>query len=45
MIKELEILRRMDHPNVITVLETFESKKYLFIVTELLISGNLDEII
>ncbi|CAD8095496.1 unnamed protein product [Paramecium sonneborni] len=45
VIKELEILRKMDHPNVITVFETFESQKYIFIITELLISGNLDDIL
>ncbi|CAD8179457.1 unnamed protein product [Paramecium pentaurelia] len=45
VIKELDILRKMDHPNVITVLETFESQKYVFIITELLISGNLDDIL
>ncbi|CAD8177942.1 unnamed protein product [Paramecium octaurelia] len=45
IIKELEILRKMDHPNVISVLETFESQKSVFIVTELLVSGNLDDIL
>ncbi|CAD8088989.1 unnamed protein product [Paramecium primaurelia] len=45
IIKELEILRKMDHTNVITVLETFESQKSVFIVTELLNSGNLDHIL
>jgi calcium/calmodulin-dependent protein kinase I len=44
-IKELGILRKMDHPNVMTILETFESMKYLFIVSELLTFGNLDDIL
>lgn len=43
--KEIDILRKMDHPNVISLLETFETKKYVFLITELFIYGCLDDVI
>ncbi|CAD8105937.1 unnamed protein product [Paramecium sonneborni] len=45
IIKELDILRKMDHPNVVQLLETFETQKYIFLITELLAYGSLDDVI
>ncbi|CAK60095.1 unnamed protein product (macronuclear) [Paramecium tetraurelia] len=45
IIKEIDILRKMDHPNVISLLETFETQKYIFLITELFIYGSLDDVI
>ncbi|CAD8110530.1 unnamed protein product [Paramecium sonneborni] len=45
ILKEIDILRKMDHPNVIQLLETFETQKYIFIITELFAYGSLDDII
>jgi len=31
---ELEIMRKLDHPNVIKLYEVFEDKKYIYFVME-----------
>ena len=44
--KEVEILRDLDHPNIVKVLEGYVDRKYLYIVTEFVKGGELfDEII
>lgn len=32
LIKEIEILRIMNHENVVSILETFENEQYIFLV-------------
>ena len=38
---EIEVLKNLDHPNIIKYIETFENKDYLYIVTELCEGGEL----
>ena len=33
-VNEVEILKMMDHPNIIKIYETFEDEKNVFLVTE-----------
>lgn len=40
---EAEILRKMDHPNIIKLYEIFEDKKYYYIIMEFLTGGELFE--
>lgn len=40
---EAEILRKLDHPNIIKLYEIFEDKKYYYIITEFLTGGELFE--
>lgn len=40
---EAEILRKLDHPNVVKLYEIFEDKKYYYIITEFLTGGELFE--
>ena len=39
--RELEILRMVEHPNVIKLYEIYEDDKYVHIVTELCLGGDL----
>lgn len=39
--RELEILKTVDHPNIIRLYEVYEDKKYLHLVTELCTGGDL----
>ena len=39
--RELEILKKVDHPNIIKLYEVYEDKKYLHLVTELCTGGDL----
>ena len=39
--KEVEILKMIDHPNVLKFYETFEDETNLYIVTELCHGGDL----
>jgi 5'-AMP-activated protein kinase catalytic alpha subunit len=41
IVQEVKILRSLDHVNVIKILEVFENKKYVFIVTEFASNGDL----
>ena len=41
IIQEVKILRSLDNPQIIKILEVFENKKYVFIVTEFASSGDL----
>ena len=41
MINELDILIHLDHPNIVRVYESFESKRQIYIVMELCSGGNL----
>jgi len=40
IIQEVKILRSLDNDNIIKILEVFENKKYVFIVTEFASLGN-----
>ena len=45
-LNEIEILQKLDHPNIIKLYETFEDEKNIFIVTEMCTGGELfDKII
>lgn len=39
--REIEILKTMDHPNIIQLVDVFEDEKYLHLVTELCTGGEL----
>lgn len=39
--RELEILKTVDHPNIIKLYEVYEDKKYLHLVTEICTGGDL----
>ena len=39
--REIEILRKMDHPNIIRLVDVYEDDKYLHLVTELCTGGEL----
>jgi len=41
VMNEVEVLRNLDHPNIMKVIETYEDKKYYFIVTEFYEGGEL----
>ena len=43
MKRELEILIKIDHPNIITLYDSYEDEKYLHLVTELCTGGDLQE--
>lgn len=46
LFNEVEVLRKLDHPNILKVFEFFEDEKYFYIVTELCTGGELfDQII
>ena len=34
LVEEVSILRNLDHPNIVKVLEFYQNEKYFFIVTE-----------
>jgi len=38
---EIKVLRRLDHPNVVKLLEAYESKSYVYLVMELVTGGEL----
>ena len=38
---EIKILKEIDHPNIIKIIEYYESKRSLYIVTEYLDGGEL----
>lgn len=43
---EIDILKNLDHPNILRLYEVFEDKKFIYLVTELCQGGELfDEII
>lgn len=43
---EIEIIKKLDHPNIVKIFEEYEDSKYLYIVTELIKGGELfDELI
>jgi len=43
---EIDILKNLDHPNIIKFYEVFEDKKHIYLVTEYCDGGELfDEII
>ena len=45
-LNEIEILRKLDHPNIIKLYETFEDDRYIYMITELCTGGELfDKII
>ena len=39
--REIEILKTMDHPNIIRLIDVFEDDKYLHLVTELCTGGEV----
>jgi serine/threonine protein kinase len=42
---EIQILKQLDHPNIIKLIDIFEDDKYLFLVIELMEGGELNDII
>jgi serine/threonine protein kinase len=42
---EVEIMRSLDHENVVKILDVFDSEKTLYIVLELVTGGNLGEFV
>ena len=32
---EIDILKNLDHPNILKLFEVFEDKKYIYLITEL----------
>ena len=34
IVKEVEIMNRMDHPNIVKYFETYDDNKYLYLVME-----------
>lgn len=45
LIHEIELLKRLDHPNILKLNEVFQDEKRLYIVTELCTGGELfDEV-
>ena len=46
MIKEIEILKQIDHPNVMRVYEYYQDDKFFYIVSEICTGGEVfDKII
>ena len=43
LLKELDVLRLIDHPNVIKLLDIYEDSRHYYVVTELLTGGDLLE--
>ncbi len=41
--REIDILRKMDHPNIIKLVDVYEDDKYLHLVTELCTGGEVNE--
>jgi len=39
--QEIEIMKRVDHPNIIKLVETFEDSDHIFLVMELCVGGDL----
>lgn len=42
---EIEILKQMDHPNIIKLYDIFEDEKYVCLVVELMEGGELYDLI
>ena len=46
LVNEVNIIKRLDHPNIVKMYEEFEDQKFLYIVTELISGGELfDELL
>ena len=45
MYTEIEILKQIDHPNIIKLYDIFEDEKYICLVIELMQGGNLYDMI
>ena len=43
--KELDILKDLDHPNILRVHEYFEDSKFIYIITELVKGKDLLDVI
>ena len=41
IMREVAILSNLDHPNIVKYFETYEDKKYLYLVTEYCSGGEL----
>lgn len=41
---EIDIMKQVDHPNIVKLFDTFEDEKYLYIVMELLGGGEVSRL-
>lgn len=41
IINEIEILRKLDHPNIIKIIEYFYEEPFFYLITELCSGGEL----
>ena len=44
-VKETDILRQISHPNIIQIFEMFEDEAFYYLVTELVLGGDLFDLI
>lgn len=42
---EIDILKNLDHPNIVKLYEVFEDKTYIYLITELCSGGELFDVI
>ena len=41
VMREVDLLRKVDHPNIVEYFETYDDKQYLYLVMELCTGGEL----
>ena len=43
LISEIDILKKLDHPNIVKIYEFYQDKTYFFLITEYIGGGELFE--